>query len=115
MVTVVMLTTTGAKTGQLRTVPVLGIPTGSTVAIIASNFGQERRLLVTRGARIPAASVGTEIPSIDHSSPPMSRRLGQPIRSSTVLGRLVGRDDHTSGCGGARDEPQLCQVTVLLE
>jgi deazaflavin-dependent oxidoreductase (nitroreductase family) len=39
---VVMLTTTGAKSGEPRTVPVLGIPTGDGVAIIASNFGQHR-------------------------------------------------------------------------
>lgn len=39
---VVMLTTTGAKSGQPRSVPVLGIPTDGTVAIIASNFGQHR-------------------------------------------------------------------------
>jgi deazaflavin-dependent oxidoreductase (nitroreductase family) len=39
---VVMLTTTGAKSGKLRTVPVLGIPAEGTVAIIASNFGQDR-------------------------------------------------------------------------
>jgi deazaflavin-dependent oxidoreductase (nitroreductase family) len=39
---VVMLTTTGAKSGQRRTVPVLGIPTDDGVAIIASNFGQRR-------------------------------------------------------------------------
>lgn len=38
---VVMLTSTGAKTGQPRTVPVLGIPAGDSVAIIASNFGQD--------------------------------------------------------------------------
>lgn len=38
---VVMLTTTGAKTGRLRTVPVLGIPDGEGVAVVASNFGQE--------------------------------------------------------------------------
>jgi deazaflavin-dependent oxidoreductase (nitroreductase family) len=38
---VVMLTTTGARTGEPRTVPVLGIPTGGDVAIIASNFGQQ--------------------------------------------------------------------------
>ena len=37
---VVMLTTTGARTGEPRTVPVLGIPTQDGVAIIASNFGQ---------------------------------------------------------------------------
>jgi deazaflavin-dependent oxidoreductase (nitroreductase family) len=40
---VVMLTTTGAKSGAPRTVPVLGIPTGGEVAIIASNFGQSRQ------------------------------------------------------------------------
>ena len=39
---VVMLTTTGAKSGQPRTVPVLGIPAQGGVAIIASNFGQYR-------------------------------------------------------------------------
>jgi deazaflavin-dependent oxidoreductase (nitroreductase family) len=39
---VVMLTTVGAKTGQRRTVPVLGLPTQDTLAIIASNFGQDR-------------------------------------------------------------------------
>jgi deazaflavin-dependent oxidoreductase (nitroreductase family) len=39
---VVMLTTTGARSGQPRTVPVLGIPTQDTVAIVASNFGQHR-------------------------------------------------------------------------
>lgn len=39
---VVMLTTTGAKSGQARTVPVLGIPCQDGVAIIASNFGQHR-------------------------------------------------------------------------
>lgn len=39
---VVMLTTTGARSGQARTVPVLGLPTPDGVAIIASNFGQYR-------------------------------------------------------------------------
>ncbi len=39
---VLMLTTTGARSGRPRTVPVLGIPTEGGVAIIASNFGQNR-------------------------------------------------------------------------
>jgi deazaflavin-dependent oxidoreductase (nitroreductase family) len=38
---VVMLTTTGARSGQRRTAPVLGIPTEGSVAIIASNYGRE--------------------------------------------------------------------------
>jgi deazaflavin-dependent oxidoreductase (nitroreductase family) len=37
-----MLTTVGAKTGRRRTVPLLGLPTQNTVAVIASNFGQSR-------------------------------------------------------------------------
>jgi deazaflavin-dependent oxidoreductase (nitroreductase family) len=39
---VIMLTTTGAKSGQLRTMPLVGTPFGSDVAIIGSNYGQER-------------------------------------------------------------------------
>lgn len=39
---VVMLTTTGARSGQPRTVPVLGLPTAEGLAVIASNFGQLR-------------------------------------------------------------------------
>jgi deazaflavin-dependent oxidoreductase (nitroreductase family) len=39
---VVMLTTTGARTGKPRTVPVLGLPTADGLAVIASNWGQSR-------------------------------------------------------------------------
>lgn len=39
---VVMLTTTGARTGKPRTVPVLGLTTEDGLAVIASNYGQER-------------------------------------------------------------------------
>jgi deazaflavin-dependent oxidoreductase (nitroreductase family) len=55
---VVMLTTTGAKSGRPRTVPVLGIPTEGTVAIIASNFGQHRHPAWSHNLRAhPAAEV----------------------------------------------------------
>lgn len=37
---VVMLTTTGARSGLPRTVPVLGLPTADGLAVIASNYGQ---------------------------------------------------------------------------
>jgi deazaflavin-dependent oxidoreductase (nitroreductase family) len=37
---VVMLTTTGARSGAQRTVPVLGLPTPDGLAVIASNYGQ---------------------------------------------------------------------------
>lgn len=39
---VVMLTTTGARSGQSRTLPVLGLPDGDDIVVIASNFGRER-------------------------------------------------------------------------
>jgi deazaflavin-dependent oxidoreductase (nitroreductase family) len=37
---VVMLTTTGARSGEPRTTPLLGIPVDDDLAVIASNFGQ---------------------------------------------------------------------------
>ena len=37
-----MLTTTGAKSGQARTMPLVGTPFGTEIAIIGSNYGQER-------------------------------------------------------------------------
>lgn len=58
---VVMLTTTGAKSGQPRTVPVLGIPVDGTVAIIASNFGQHRHPAWYHNLRAhPDAEIGVD-------------------------------------------------------
>jgi len=37
---VVMLTTTGARSGQRHTLPVLGIPVDDRLVVIASNYGQ---------------------------------------------------------------------------
>jgi deazaflavin-dependent oxidoreductase (nitroreductase family) len=39
---VVMHTTTGARSGRPRTVPLLGLPTPDGLAVIASNWGRER-------------------------------------------------------------------------
>jgi deazaflavin-dependent oxidoreductase (nitroreductase family) len=38
---ILMLTTTGARSGKRRIVPVVGLPTEDGLAIIASNYGQE--------------------------------------------------------------------------
>lgn len=40
---IVMLTTTGAKSGKQRTVPLLGLPVDGGIAVIASNYGQPRQ------------------------------------------------------------------------
>ena len=37
---VIMLTTTGAKTGQSRTMPVVGVPIEGSIAVVGSNYGQ---------------------------------------------------------------------------
>ena len=39
-VEITMLTTTGARSGQPRTVPVLGLPEGDNLILVASNFGR---------------------------------------------------------------------------
>lgn len=39
---VIQLTTKGARTGQLRTVPLVSVADGETIALIASNFGKRR-------------------------------------------------------------------------
>ena len=39
---VVILTTTGARSGRPRSVPVLGLPTPEGLAVIASNYGRPR-------------------------------------------------------------------------
>ncbi len=38
---VIMLTTTGAKSGQQRTMPLVGIPLGDDMAVVGSNYGQK--------------------------------------------------------------------------
>lgn len=38
---VILLTSTGAKTGKERAMPLLGIPVGDDMAVIGSNFGRE--------------------------------------------------------------------------
>ncbi|MGD8406099.1 MAG: nitroreductase family deazaflavin-dependent oxidoreductase [Anaerolineales bacterium] len=38
---IVEMTTTGAKTGKQRTLPITGFPDGVKYALIASNFGQD--------------------------------------------------------------------------
>jgi deazaflavin-dependent oxidoreductase (nitroreductase family) len=39
---VVLLTTTGAKSGLERTMPVMGVPLGESIAVIGSNFAQPK-------------------------------------------------------------------------
>jgi deazaflavin-dependent oxidoreductase (nitroreductase family) len=63
---VVMLTTTGAKSRKPRTLPVLGIPDGERMGIIASNWGQRRHPSWYHNLRTnPRASISVEGVSSD--------------------------------------------------
>ncbi|MDJ0768043.1 MAG: nitroreductase/quinone reductase family protein [Ilumatobacter sp.] len=56
---VIMLTTTGAKSGRSRTMPLLGIPLDGALAVIGSNYGQQHTPgWVYNLEADPAASVG---------------------------------------------------------
>jgi deazaflavin-dependent oxidoreductase (nitroreductase family) len=67
---VVMLTTTGARTGAARTQPVLGIPDGDAVVVIASNYGRRHTPAWCHNLRVdPHAFVtmqGTTRPVVAH-------------------------------------------------
>lgn len=39
---IVELTTTGARTGRTRTMPIVAVPDGDRLVLIASNYGQQR-------------------------------------------------------------------------
>ena len=65
---VVMVTTTGAKTGQSRTMPLLGIPVGDDLAVIGSNYGWVYNLEVD-----PLAVVGYR----DHTVAVVARRADE--------------------------------------
>ena len=62
-----ILTTTGARTGEPRTLPVLALPDGDDVILIASNFGRPRHpswyhnLLADPHAMIVTAGVRREV------------------------------------------------------
>jgi deazaflavin-dependent oxidoreductase (nitroreductase family) len=66
-VEITMLTTTGAKSGRPRTLPVLGLPDGDHTILIASNFGRRRNpgwyhnLRANPRATIVVAGVSREV------------------------------------------------------
>jgi deazaflavin-dependent oxidoreductase (nitroreductase family) len=58
---IVMLTTTGAKSGRRHTLPLVALPEGDRLVVIASNYGQERNPNWYHNLRAnPGASVSFE-------------------------------------------------------
>ena len=63
----IFLTTTGAKSGELRTVPLVGLNIDGSIAIIGTRFGSDRHpgwyfnLLATPQATVEVKGVRTEV------------------------------------------------------
>lgn len=97
---VIMLTTTGAKSGEQRTMPLVGTPFGDDVAIIGSNYGQERTPgWVYNLSADPSATVSYR----DRSVEVVARRLDDDdadrvFEAATAwypgYGKYRGRADH---------------------
>lgn len=97
---VILLTTTGAKTGRERTMPLVGTPWGEDLAIIGSNYGQEHTPgWVYNLEADPTATVAYR----DVSVPVTARRLGEEesdevfAKAASVYpgyGKYRGRADH---------------------
>jgi deazaflavin-dependent oxidoreductase (nitroreductase family) len=97
---VTMLTTVGAKSGQPRTMPLVGTPFGDDLAIIGSNYGQEHTPgWVYNLAANPAATVSYR----DRTVEVVARRLDDDdadrvfeaaTRAYPGYGKYRGRADH---------------------
>ncbi len=78
---VVMLTTTGAKSGRQTTSPILGFEEGDAVIVIASNYGQARHpawyhnLRANPAARLAVRGVSRDIVGEEVQSPERERYL----------------------------------------
>lgn len=78
---VVMLTTTGAKSGRETTVPLLGFEEGDAVVLIASNYGQAHHpawyhnLRAHPQARIAVRGVARDVVAEEVDSPERERYL----------------------------------------
>ncbi len=86
-VTITMLTTTGARSGKPRTLPVLGLPDGDDMIVIASNFGRPRNpswyhnLLANPRATIVFDGISRKVTAHELSGPERERgyRRGEEI------------------------------------
>ncbi|GAB4903164.1 hypothetical protein MAHJHV53_10020 [Mycobacterium avium subsp. hominissuis] len=96
---VVMLTTTGAKSGEPRTVPVYGIPHPEGLALIASNFGGAKHPAWYFNLKAhPEATV-----TVGRDSWPATARLATPtsgIRSGPKVSSCIPVGENTR-CGPA--------------
>jgi deazaflavin-dependent oxidoreductase (nitroreductase family) len=88
---VVMLETTGARSGQLRMLPVMGFPEDKDIVVVASNYGQKRHpgwyhnLRANPRGRVTLNGVARDIQAIVVTDPAERERLFAEISRSVIL------------------------------
>ncbi len=99
---VVMLETTGARSGQRRTLPVLAFPDGEDLFVIASNYGQSRHpawyhnLKAHPRARITVQGVARDVEAVEVTEATERERLfAQASRAVIVFPAYRRRTDQT--------------------
>lgn len=88
---VIMLETTGAKSGQKRTLPVLGLRDGEDLIVIASNYGQNRHpswyhnLKAHPRARVSVDGVTREVEALEVTDPAERERLYEQASRAVIV------------------------------
>jgi deazaflavin-dependent oxidoreductase (nitroreductase family) len=83
---VIMVTTTGRRSGEARTMPLVGVPVGEGLAIIGTNFGQTRTpAWVFNLEADPHATVTFH----DRSTPAVARPATEPERADVFRDAAV--------------------------
>jgi deazaflavin-dependent oxidoreductase (nitroreductase family) len=102
---IIELTTTGAKSGRPRTVPLVGIPDGERLILIASNWGQAKHPAWYYNVKAnPAVTTCDGVTRDGVARPYVCAPRGDGRRASGVLGAGGGAIPWVSGVCGAGGE-----------
>lgn len=88
---VVMLETTGARSGQRRSMPVLAFPDGEDLFVIASNYGQDHHpawyhnLKAHPGARVTVDGVTRDVQAAEVTDPVQRERLFEQAGRAVIV------------------------------
>lgn len=88
---VVMLETTGARSGQRRSMPVLAFPDGEELFVIASNYGQDRHpawyhnLKANPGVRVTVDGVTRDVQAAEVTDPVQRERLFEQASRAVIV------------------------------
>lgn len=109
-VELVMLTTTGARTGLPRTLPVLGMRDGDAIVVIASNFGRRHHpgwyynLRAQPQALVVVAGVRRTVEARELAGIERERRFRRAVEIYPALRTIgAGRDGRSRCFGSSRD------------